>query len=545
QFNPQPTVTPDVRTRESVRLRWFQEHLSNQINSGPLSGTPHFDEALLANWNPRAAFSARTPWDNVAGSMPLSGSAGGPWFFGAYTRDLFDQDVSWQEQTPVVSGGRSRGNPFGPPQEGRDRIILFEVPRDSTGVVSIGQFQHAPLSDLVWHPSFAVGNSLADPRLGTGALTRTVPPTESEDSLNYGGFHENDLGWSSDFQRSAGKSEWATTARALLGDAPETGNLVYDLSFEANHALWDRYFLSTGTTEEKQSFLVNPAGHPLPNGRMRLAPGAENASAEDLADFHRAAGLLMLDGAFNVNSTRVEAWKALLGSTRLAGFAGKNETPFPRTVADPAESWTNSESADDDDAWSGYRSLDPSEIDSLARAIVEQVKLRGPFVSLADFVNRRLADDETGRMGALEAAIRAANLNSSLIADYPLDNSRPLPDYQHPDNLPDATRFEQTLKPDSKAWGVPGWLTQADVLQVIGPALSARSDSFVIRAYGDAVDASGSITARAWCEAVVQRMPEPVAPDDTGINPRDPGDDGDFGRKFVVASFRWLHPEEL
>ncbi|MCB1132458.1 MAG: hypothetical protein KDN05_15130, partial [Verrucomicrobiae bacterium] len=178
QFNPQPTVTPDVRTRESVRLRWFQEHLSNQINSGPLSGTPHFDEALLANWNPRAAFSARTPWDNVAGSMPLSGSAGGPWFFGAYTRDLFDQDVSWQEQTPVVSGGRSRGNPFGPPQEGRDRIILFEVPRDSTGVVSIGQFQHAPLSDLVWHPSFAVGNSLADPRLGTGALTRTVPPTE-------------------------------------------------------------------------------------------------------------------------------------------------------------------------------------------------------------------------------------------------------------------------------------------------------------------------------------------------------------------------------
>ena len=93
--------------------------------------------------------------------------------------------------------------------------------------------------------------------------------------------------------------------------------------------------------------------------------------------------------------------------------------------------------------------------------------------------------------------------------------------------------------------GGPVAAGQADVLQVIGPALSARSDSFVIRAYGDAIDASGAITARAWCEAVVQRMPEPVAPDDTGINPRDAGGDEDFGRKFVVASFRWLHPEEL
>ena len=105
--------------------------------------------------------------------------------------------------------------------------------------------------------------------------------------------------------------------------------------------------------------------------------------------------------------------------------------------------------------------------------------------------------------------------------------------------------MEQTLKPASKAWGAPSWLTQADVLQVLGPALSARSDTFVIRAYGDAVDSSGKVGARAWCEAVVQRTPEPLDPDESGLNPRLAGGTGDFGRRFLITSFRWLSPQEI
>jgi hypothetical protein len=105
--------------------------------------------------------------------------------------------------------------------------------------------------------------------------------------------------------------------------------------------------------------------------------------------------------------------------------------------------------------------------------------------------------------------------------------------------------MEQTLKPDSKVWGAPAWLTQADVLQSLAPALAARSDSFVIRAYGDAVDAGGKIQAVAWCEAVVQRTPEPLNPDESGINPLNPGSKGDFGRRFVMTSFRWLSEEEI
>jgi hypothetical protein len=92
---------------------------------------------------------------------------------------------------------------------------------------------------------------------------------------------------------------------------------------------------------------------------------------------------------------------------------------------------------------------------------VREVKTRGPFLSLADFVNRRLlADpsDPSGRQGALQAAIEAAGFNAEFAQTYPLDNLESLSDYVHPDNVDDPTRLEQTLKPSSKAWGASGYL---------------------------------------------------------------------------------------
>ncbi len=542
--DPKPTVIPNVRTREGIRLRWFDEQQSNRINSGALSGTAYFEEALLANWNPRASFIVRSPWENIGGDPK-----GGPWFFGAYTRDLYDQAVSWDDQMPVPRDGRYHGNPFGPPQEGEERYVLFDVPRHETGVVSLGQFQHVKLSELVWHPSYAIGNSLADPRLGTGGnkgLGRTAPVLDKSDSAKLGGFHENEIGWSNDSQRSASKGDWATTARSILGDLPAKDNLIYDLSFEANRSLWDRYFLSSGTTAEKAKFLADPAKDPLPNGRMCLAPDTcSKATEASLSDFYQSAFQLMVDGAFNVNSTRVEAWKALLGSTHRAGYGSEGSVPFPRVLNPPGKAVSEGNSMSGDGVWAGYRELGTDEIDRLATAIVEQVKLRGPFLSLSDFVNRRLAEDETGRMGALQAAIEKAGLNASLTDHYPLNNQNSLPDYKHPDNIADSTRLEQTLKPASKAWGAASYLTQADVLQVLGPALTARSDSFVIRAYGDAVDASGKVQSQAWCEAVVQRTPQPLTPDESGLNSKFSGQPGDYGRRFVITSFRWLLPGEI
>jgi hypothetical protein len=43
--------------------------------------------------------------------------------------------------------------------------------------------------------------------------------------------------------------------------------------------------------------------------------------------------------------------------------------------------------------FTGFRSLGDQEIDSLAEAIVREVKVRAPFFGLSDFVNRRLTED--------------------------------------------------------------------------------------------------------------------------------------------------------
>jgi hypothetical protein len=69
-------------------------------------------------------------------------------------------------------------------------------------------------------------------------------------------------------------------------------------------------------------------------------------------------------------------------------------------------------------------------------------------------------------------------------------------------------------------------------MTALGPMLTVRSDTFRVRAYGEAVNPAdpSSIEALAYCEAIVQRTPEPM-----------PG----FGRRFVITHFRWLGPEDI
>lgn len=80
-------------------------------------------------------------------------------------------------------------------------------------------------------------------------------------------------------------------------------------------------------------------------------------------------------------------------------------------------------------------------------------------------------------------------------------------------------------------------VTQDDIRNVIGPMLAVRSDTFRIRAYGDALnpadvgDPNAKPEAVAYCEAIVQRT-----------NQDDPGG---HGKKFVITYFRWLGPDDI
>ncbi len=72
-----------------------------------------------------------------------------------------------------------------------------------------------------------------------------------------------------------------------------------------------------------------------------------------------------------------------------------------------------------------------------------------------------------------------------------------------------------------------------------------RGDTFVIRTYGEAQDAGGKITARAYAETVVQCVPEYVDPADrpslnAAADPAAKAANKTSGRRVNVVSFRWL-----
>ncbi len=265
--------------------------------------------------------------------------------------------------------------------------------------------------------------------------------------------------------------------------------------------------------------------------------------------YRKLADYLVTDGAFNVNSTSVAAWKVILGSLRGHDTARWDRSSNKLTL-DPASTGSTpvnslgvangplsvpTANQQDPNQWTGFRALSDDQIGKLATALVDEIRLRGPFLSLSDFVNRRPGTDtELARQGALQAALEHAGINSVL------DSARSLGSIAGA-SFPDAGK-------GSLAAGIPGYISQADLLTPLGSTLQPRSDSFTIRAYGNATDPTGKILARAWCEATIQRVPEYI----------DPADDPDvqdlslasatnrtFGRKFNILSFRWLSSAEI
>jgi hypothetical protein len=121
--------------------------------------------------------------------------------------------------------------------------------------------------------------------------------------------------------------------------------------------------------------------------------------------------------------------------------------------------------------------------------------------------------------------------------------------------LPPGTTHDYKFPEAALGWsafGVPGWIRQADILTPLAPILSARDDTFTIRAYGDARDRANpsKILASAWCEVVVTRQAAYVDPADPGeITPHSPAmksaANKRHGRRYEIVSFRWLDDSEI
>jgi hypothetical protein len=372
---------------------------------------------------------------------------------------------------------------------------------------------------------------------------------------------------------------------------------VYDHAFFNNDALWDGWFCSGMTPRETGVGHFNQArdlgdvvgdfiegAERLPNPHLRLWSGqrsddeiesllvAGNEPASGSWD--TVAAHLMLSGAFNVNSTSVDAWKAFLWGLRDTqldyvdpdtGTIQQSTLSGERVVLSrfslPASDGEGSD-AGDPNAWLGLRLLTDEQVGKLAVECVRQVKLRGPFLNLADFINRRLEDSELGQVGALQAAIDWDEWNGNTpdpTADDSINGRFKNPidlitgaevtypaDSQIPENNPPLPN--PAAATGSRWAGIPGYVTQADLLKRIGNQITVRDDTFRIRSYGEASGPDGKVAARIWCEAIVQRVPDYLDPtDDPETSPEDLTSalNLQFGRKFRIVSFRWLSPDEI
>ena len=346
---------------------------------------------------------------------------------------------------------------------GANSAILFDLPR--APLLSIAQFKHANLNNYAHGPAYILGNSYATPQVGRHKLWTRFNSVKME-VLGVPNIQAliNEFNFVYDYPRINGQSggkvtvklfpwdenRWNTGNGAIRDEnaANDHQNITHDHSYYANYALFDGYFLTghdgadfrtiPNNIEPGQRFLPfrNPRLVPyirndwIENGKWKLTDYDQNQKVkvgstknEDLR-YQSLAGDLLLEGAFNINSTSVNAWVAHLTALKGIKIPGSsmpsNETPFPRFFDEI-----------DENSWNKVCSLNDSEISELAKSLVKQIKLRGPFLSYADFVNRRILveskphplnqhftkwPDETrdstlGLRGPIQAAIADAQIN--------------------------------------------------------------------------------------------------------------------------------------
>ena len=466
----------------------------------------------------------------------------------------------------ILSNDGTRLSPFGGPgAEQVNKIVAAELPFQQPS--SLAGFAGCRLTPG-WYrsdsraaiakrfayqsgvPGVGIGNAFADPML---PADKVFSHNEIMGDAALGDFWDhglmiNDALWDSWFASSL-----AARPSSLGGTGREELKTVLQQAF------------STDASSNRASGIANRRFMPDLQGKPSEAVVEELARTDE--GYKHASKYLTVAGGFNVNSTSQRAWEAtLLGLKKrkiLYSRSGRpsvlnnSQTSFSRFgVASSDKSHVDdygsigvTQGIPDGEAmaWSDLRTLSDTQIRSLARNMVKEVKKRGPFLNMSDFVNRRLQSGEMGVKGALQAAIDESSINSTFdeLSDMVI-----APKGGYPNQ--DAAR-------GSVYTAAPGYLIQSDVLAVLGNILTTRDDTFTVRAYGELANREGVVLSRAWCEAVVQRginyvdpVNSPETParqvnmksgalEDTELSAVNKA----FGRKFNIVSFRWLSPEEV
>ena len=575
-------------TNSNKESRWASDHMA-------------YHPCLVANWNVRAQLVSRSPVSQCGRKYYLNST--GPWiqqYVPLSPQDGNDMPILNEEGTALIK------SPFGLSvmfaQE--PKVILFDLPSEDAGVLSLAGLRHAMLSPYSWNPSYLVGHSLRDLHAPADSTAYEVSVADYDGSL-FSTRWDYLLGAGESGEESLDHGAFTTMSDSqglmqLGGEksvsSPDEEILAYDIAYEVNYYLWDRFFISSMLLDDSGEEFRREASvsEMLANNGYQFNRHGERSMQSVQAELHGAGGVnrafwsnaefLKNSAAFNVNSTSVAAWTAFLSGAlgvarpMLDGESGADVLSFARYREPKALVTTEQAHPDRAGGWTGARSMSADEVRALAESVVEEVRLRGPFISIADFVNRRLSDelDPTSRMGVLDSAIDNAGLNAGFVenAQYrsktvnegsdPASKDHNLEDFSMGYRYDDNGQWVSS-QPTSQAWGLPGYLTQSDVLEPIASSLTSRGDTFTIRCYGEArisgVEGSDEATmVRVWCEAIVERTPSYI--DATANTPSDAAQrldhrSGEYlegelselnkalGRRYVIKSFRWLGRDEV
>jgi len=500
------------------------------------------------------------------------------------TVDNLDASTPWLHNQPVVEGMEQNTARVGNALDSYD--VRFEEVQDFTGTgggiefdpgtkkgfygaskTALKGVSNIPMFRVPLLPAASLGDLVTANLVAGAGLPRVTHPL--------GNSHAHPLLPS------------GAVSRSLNGGV--TTGLMLDHSYLLNDALWDSTYFSTvaNFTEnplvrgmsrgsllteffEGKTKLLNGRFIPLASGQGSLQQQAEELDKldDDLLS-RRMASALAIQGPFNVNSDSVGAWKAMLASLRdnqllgwgMADRSPKDKTGFSRfglpIYGDGKGSDSEAFALKGQKRWAGFRALENDEIERLATAIVTEIRARAaedgaPSLTLGEFVNRRLGSSGGIQVieGILQKAIsdsgindEANGLDSKKLTSVVANNPAALTGLVTPE-----ARSGYSSKTGYSGEGAPSMLTQGDLLMALAPVITVRGDTFRIRAYGDCRNPDGEVVAKAWCEAIVQRVPEYLdSSDNPELKPEQLQEEANrrFGRRLDIISFRWLSPEEV